>query len=174
MSRLISVMGVLLFVLTGCHGEPHDDPLSAGTEPVSKASTGDIAHLVAVRLDPEDRYDTLVLEFADRIPGYTIGYQPLPARADASGFEIPLPGANNLVQITLNPATADGWAGGQRTYFGPSAVSADTEVVTEAKAAGDFEATLTWVVGLRSEVPFRVQELQDPPRIEVDFKRHGD
>ena len=173
MPRFISAAGVLLLVLTGCHGETHDDPLSSGTAPVSKVSTGDIAHLVGVRLDPEDRYDTLVLEFADHIPGYTIGYQPLPARADASGFEIPLRGANNLVQITLNPATADGWAGGQRTYFGPSAVSADTDVVTEAKAAGDFEATLTWVVGLRSEVPFRVQELQDPARIEVDFQRHG-
>lgn len=141
---------------------------------MSKVSTGDIAHLVGVRLDPEDRYDTLVLEFSDHIPGYTIGYQPLPARADGSGFEIPLTGANDMVQITLNPATADGWAGGQRTYFGPSTVSADTAVVTEAKAAGDFEATLTWVVGLRSEVPFRVQELQDPPRIEVGFQRPDD
>ena len=46
--------------------------------------------------------------------------------------------------------------------------------IAPIQAAGDFEATLTWVVGLRSEVPFRVQELQDPPRIEVDCIRHGD
>lgn len=174
MPRLISVVATAALALTGCSGTAHDDPLSVGKAPVSKVSTGDIAHLAGVRLDSDGRYDRLVLEFADPIPGYTVSYQPLPARADASGLEIPLPAANNMVQITLNPATAEGWAGGQRTYFGPSAVSADTTAITEAKAAGDFEATLTWVVGLRSEVPFRVQELRNPPRIEVDFQRPTD
>jgi hypothetical protein len=51
-----------------------------------------------------------------------------------------------------------------------STLSADTEAVTEAKAAGDYEAVLTWVVGLRTKVPFRVFVLDGPPRLVVDFQ----
>ncbi len=77
----------------------------AGTADVSQAPTGNVAHLAAVRLVGKDGFDRLVLEFADRVPGYTVGYRPLPAHADASGAEIALPGASALLQLTLNPAT---------------------------------------------------------------------
>ena len=150
-------------------------PSSTATLP--DAATSDVrevrtagAHLVAVRLGPRDRYDRLVLEFADRVPGYTVGYRPLPAQADASGAEIPLPGASALVQVSLTPATGSGWTDGARTYFGPSTITGSTTVVTEVKAAGDFEAVLTWVAGLRAKVPFRVLELDGPPRLVVDFQ----
>ena len=102
---------------------------------VSKAPTGNVAHLAAVRLAGQDGFDRLVLEFADRVPGYTVGYRPLPAHADASGAEIALPGVSALLQLTLNPATAEGWGGGARSYFGPSGVRADTASINEAKAA---------------------------------------
>ncbi len=143
---------------------------NAATSDVSAVRTGATAHLAAVRLHHEDGYDRLVLEFADRVPGYTVGYRPLPAQMDASGAEIPLPGASALVQVSLSPATADGWSGDARTYFGPSTVTADTATVTEAKAAGDFEAVLTWVAGLRAKGPFRVLLLDGPPRLVVDFQ----
>ena len=91
----------------------------AGTADVNQAPTGNVAHLAAVRLAGQDGFDRLVLEFADRVPGYTVGYRPLPAHADASGAEIALPGASALLQLTLNPATAEGWGGGARSYFGP-------------------------------------------------------
>ncbi|WP_448506279.1 AMIN-like domain-containing (lipo)protein [Mycolicibacterium thermoresistibile] len=87
----------------------------------------------------------------------------------ASGADIPLPGADAAVRIALSAATASGWTTGERTYFGPSTVTADTAVITEAKEAGDFEAVLTWVVGLRAQVPFRVLVLEGPPRLVVDF-----
>ncbi len=141
---------------------------NAATSDVSEVRTG--GHLVAVRLGPRDGYDRLVLEFTDRVPGYTVGYRPLPAHADASGAEIPLPGASALVQVSLTPATGSGWTDGARTYFGPTTITGSTAVVTEVKAAGDFEAVLTWVVGLRAKVPFRVLVLDGPPRLVVDFQ----
>jgi hypothetical protein len=105
------------------------------------------------------------------VPDHTVGYQPLPARQDASGKEISLPGASTAIKIVLTPATADGWSDSTRTYFGPSTVTAaNTASVTEAKAAGDFEAVLTWVVGLRAKVPLRVLVLDGPPRLVVDFQ----
>ena len=143
---------------------------SAPTADVHEARSGDTAHLVEVRLAGRDGFDRLVLEFADRVPGYTVGYRSLPAQADGSGEEIPLPGASAAVKVSLNPATGAGWSGDARTYFGPSTVAADTSEVTEAKAAGDYEAVLTWVVGLRSKVPFRVLVLDGPPRLVIDFQ----
>jgi hypothetical protein len=110
-----------------------------------------------------------VLEFIDLVPGYTIGYRSLPMREDASGADIPLPGANAAVRITLTSAVAD-WDFNNYDYQGPSTIAADTSAVTEAKMAGDFEAVLTWVVGLRSETPFRVSVLDGPPRLVIDFQ----
>jgi hypothetical protein len=91
-------------------------------------------------------------------------------KQDASGTDIPLSGANAAVSITLTSATASGWSVSERTYFGPSTVNGDTAVIIEANAAGDFEAMLTWVVGLRFEEPFRVLELDGPPRLVIDFQ----
>lgn len=144
-------------------------PPAMSTADVREVRTGPIAHLATARMARRESSDRFVLEFTDRVPGYTIGYRPMPAHADASGEEITLPGATALVQITLSPATATGWVGGPRTYFGPSTVAADTATVTEAKAAGDFEAVLSWVVGLRTKVPFQVRELDGPPRLVIDF-----
>ncbi|WP_141562722.1 AMIN-like domain-containing (lipo)protein [Mycobacterium neglectum] len=148
-------------------------PPSGGvsTAEVREVRSGDTAHLVEVRLAGNDGFDRVVLEFADRVPGYTVGYQSLPARADASGAEIPLPGASAVVQVSLHPATGAGWGGDTRTYFGPSTIAASTTQVTEVKSAGDFEAVLTWVVGLRDTVPFRVLVLDGPPRLVIDFQQ---
>lgn len=144
-------------------------PTVASTSDVSAPRTDQIAHLATVRLGPRDGYDRLVLEFTDLVPGYTIGYRPLPMQEDASGAEIPLPGATTAVRITLTSAVAD-WDFTNYDYQGPSTVTGDTREVTEARMAGDFEAVLTWVVGLRTETPFRVMVLDSPPRLVIDFQ----
>lgn len=171
--RSVRVVAALLLALSvpGCATQvAHTEPAfpGGGTADVEAEPSGDIAHLTAARLAGQDGYDRLVLEFADRVPGYTIGYRPLPAHADASGFEIPLLGAAALIQLSLNPATGSGWGGGSTTYTGPEVLSGDTTSITEAKSAGDFEAVLTWVVGVRNQQPFRVQVLDDPPRLVLD------
>lgn len=159
---------VLATLLPGCGVAAAQS--DAGTADVHAERPGAIAHLADVRLGVHEDSDRFVLEFTDRVPGYSVGYRPLPAHVDPSGREIPLPGANAMVQISLNPATATGWTDGERTYFGPSTVKAETTEVTEAKSAGDFEAVLTWVVGLRREVPFHVSALDGPPRLVVDLE----
>jgi len=183
----VAAIAMSMMMLPGCSGQssdiqrpPQSDESSAiATTPpfadgpaaeVREVRSGDIAHLVEVRLAGNNGFDRVVLEFADRVPGYTVGYQLLPAHADGSGAEIPLPGANAMAKVSLNPATGAGWSGDTRTYFGPSTVAANTTEVTEVKSAGDFEAVLTWVVGLRDKVPFRVLVLDGPPRLVIDFQ----
>jgi hypothetical protein len=59
---------------------------------------------------------------------------------------------------------------GALVYTGPRRISPDgTSVVREVVRTGDFEAVLTWAVGLSGRVPFRVLTLGDPARIVVDF-----
>jgi len=145
--------------------------------PLPYAGTSDIrvpragaGHLSAVRLARQDGYDRLVLEFTDQVPGYTVGYRALPATADGSGADVPLPGATTFVAITLSPAAAHRDDTGAPTYTGPATVDGNTVQVTQARAAGDFEAVLNWVVGTRKKTPFRVLELTGPPRLVVDFQ----
>lgn len=170
MTRTTTIVVAAALTLSGCAAEPAQQTVlaGAGTADVHADPTGDMAHLDDVRLAAEDNYDRLVLQFTDRVPGYTIGYQPPPAREDASGFDIPLPGATTVLHVSLTPATAAGWGGGPPTYSGPRTLTADTTSVTEVKSAGDFEAVLTWVMGVRAREPFRVQVLDGPPRLVVD------
>ena len=173
-TRMLSALVVsVLVVLSGSTATAHADPAlpGAGTADVHADASMDMAHLTAVRMAGHDGFDRMVLEFADHVPGYTVGYRPLPAREDASGFEIPLPGAGALLQMTLSRATAAGWGGGPQTYSGPWSMSGNTGSVTEFRSAGDFEAMLTWVAGVRAQEPFRVLVLDSPPRLVVDVAR---
>ena len=170
LSSLLASAMVLVATAAGGISAAHADPglPGASTADVQAEPSAGMAHLTAVRMAGHDSFDRLVLEFADHVPGYTVGYRPLPAREDASGFEIPLPGAGTVLQISLIPATAAGWGGGPQTYSGPWDLTANTGSITEFKSAGDFEAMLTWVAGVRTQQPFRVLVLDGPPRLVVD------
>ena len=59
---------------------------------------------------------------------------------------------------------------GEMVYTGPRRIAGEgTSVVREIVRTGDFEAVLTWAIGLDGRVPFRVLTLDDPARIVVDF-----
>ena len=45
-------------------------------------------------------------------------------------------------------------------------------VVKEVVRTGDFEAVLTWAIGLEQKVDFRVTTAASPSRLIVDFRNH--
>lgn len=174
---------LLVLALASC-GRPATDaapastaetPSSSGapfsTDDVSAPDAGAYAHLADVRVGGHGDFDRVVFEFADVVPGYRIGYQPLPLHHDPSAREIPLPGATAGLLVVFSPATAAGWTDDPRSYFGPDTVTGGAAVVTEAKAAGDFERMLNWVVGMRARAPFRVSTLDSPARVVIDIRR---
>jgi hypothetical protein len=60
-------------------------------------------------------------------------------------------------------------------YTGPRRISgkrAGTSVIVEAVQISDFEAVLSWAIGLSDRVDFRVTTLHDPARLVVDFRNH--
>ncbi len=147
-----------------------ETPSAFSTDEVSEESE-DFGQLVAVRVGVHDGFDRVVLEFSESVPGYTVKYVELPVIEDGSGDSIDLPNAERAVQIVLTPASGWDMEQGEPTYTGPNAVTNDKAVeITGVVSSGDFEAVLSWAVGLRSEVPFKVTKLDNPARLVVDFK----
>jgi hypothetical protein len=64
---------------------------------------------------------------------------------------------------------------GVLVYKGPRQIdgsSAGTSVVQQLVRAGDFEAVLSWAIGLSDKVDFRVTTAASPARLIVDFRNH--
>lgn len=151
------------------------DPLAgATTRPVVAAATNrDTALLTAVRAARHEGYDRVVFGFRNELPGYAVRYIPRPARQDGSGKAVPVDG-DYIVQIRMeNALDADlSKESAPMTYTGPARFSPATPVVAELARTGGFEGVLTWVVGLRDRVDYRVTTLTGPPRLVVDFRNH--
>lgn len=151
------------------------DPLDgASTATVSVPATiPEIALLTAARAARHEGYDRVVFEFANVLPGYQIGYTNRPVTADGSGDEVPVNGAH-VVQVRFESALdADlSQESAPRTYTGPDRFTPGTPEVAEIVKTGGFEGVLTWVIGLRDRVDFRVTTLSSPPRVVIDFRNH--
>jgi hypothetical protein len=144
-------------------------PRSVST-PIVPAAEDAIAHLDAVRFGAHDGFDRVVFEFVDRVPGYSVGYVERPVIEDPSGREIVIEG-DHVVGIRMEAAS--GFDQGTDpivvTYSGPERLSPRSVVVRELARTGDFEAVLTWAIGVDAIVPFTVRSLDGPPRLVVDF-----
>jgi hypothetical protein len=116
-----------------------------------------VALLTDLEVGGIDGVDQVRFTFDDGlIPGYAVAYIDPPVRQDGSGNEVEVEG-DAFLEIRFSPASGvDLLDTLEPTYTGPLEVRGDTEVVTEVVRTGDFEATLTWVVGVEREVPFRV------------------
>jgi hypothetical protein len=154
------------------------DPLEgAGTNPVSAPSKEpEIALLERVAIARHEGYDRIVFQFRNRLPGYRVEYVDAPLREDGSGNLVKVEG-NAFVLVRLEPASGFdlGTDEGVMVYKGPRRISgsdAGTSEIREAVRTGDFEAVLSWAVGLEDHVDFRVLPLEKPARLVVDLRNH--
>jgi hypothetical protein len=154
------------------------DPLTgAGTTPVEGPATADeTALLERIGVARHEGYDRVVFQFRNHIPAYRVEYKDPPFAEDGSGNPVNVAGSAFVV-VRMEPASGfDLSTGeGELVYKGPKRIAgADvgTSVVRELVRLGDFEAVLTWVIGLEERVDFRVRTLADPPRLVVDFRNH--
>jgi hypothetical protein len=137
---------------------------------VSGEAAGGTLFLTNLRSAGHDCYDRVVLEFRqDGTPGYEVGYQDGPILQDASGEPVPVAGSAYLV-VRVSPATGYDFDAGVPSYNGPNRVTpGDTAHVQEVVRSGDFEAILTWVIGLDEVRPFTVSTLTDSTRLVIDI-----
>jgi hypothetical protein len=94
-------------------------------------------------------------------PGYRISYLPADEALveDGSGAPVAVRGSAFLV-VRFEPAATADLSGTElvRTYTGPRRIAApeNAHSVRELVKSGDFEAVLTWVVGVEGRRPFAV------------------
>jgi hypothetical protein len=141
-----------------------------GTEPVSAPEPVEVLTLTDVRVAGHQCFDRVVFEFRDPgDPGYQVGYVPGPIVMDGSGEPVAVQGSTFL-QIRMPSASGFDFETSTPSYNGPTEFTpSDTTQVRQVVRTGDFEALLTWVVGLDEQRPFTVTTLQDPTRVVVDI-----
>ncbi len=184
---------ILVFVGLGCAGSDDEEPPSTrdettapttspttteesfegGTTTVTApAKIAETALLERVAVAGHDGYDRVVFQFRNGLPGYRVEYVEPPLREDGSGNVVNLDG-DAFVVVRMEPASGFDLSvpEGELIYTGPRRIAGNgTSVVREIVRTGDFEAVLTWAVGLAERVPFRVLTLENPARIVVDFE----
>jgi hypothetical protein len=149
------------------------DPLAgAGTNVVVAPNTANATSLLErVAVGHHEGYDRVVFQFRDEgLPGYRVEYVPPPLKEDGSGNPVNVAG-NAFVVVRMEPASGfDLNTGeGELVYKGPKRLPG-AGIVKEVVRTGDFEAVLSWAVGLDDKVPFRVTTAASPSRLIVDFK----
>lgn len=155
-------------------GEGIDPLKGAGTTVVVGQTTAKaIALLERVAVGRHEGYDRVVFQFrGEGLPGYRVEYVEPPLKEDGSGNPVQIDG-NSFVVVRMEPASGfDLNTGeGELVYKGPKRLPG-ASVVKEVVRTGDFEAVLTWAVGLEEMVDFRVTTAASPSRLIVDFRNH--
>jgi guanyl-specific ribonuclease Sa len=138
---------------------PPTDSFDGATTPVSlpAPAEGSVALLTDVEVGGDAGIDRVRFRFADgQVPGVDVAYLDPPVRQDGSGDVVEVAGGAFL-EVRMAPASGVDLGGSlEPTYTGPERATGDTTAVTEVVRTGDFEANLTWVIGVDQEVPFRV------------------
>jgi hypothetical protein len=126
------------------------------------------ALLTDVRAARHDGFDRVVFELDDRsAPGYHLEYVDKPVRRCGSGETTPIAG-DAWLEVRLEPSNAHTEAGAPT--IADRERSLNLEIVQELEQTCDFEAVVTWVVGVKRPNPYRVSTLNDPLRLVVDIK----
>jgi hypothetical protein len=133
-----------------------------------KRELKEVAVLRQVRTAQHEAYDRVVFEFEGaELPGYHIEYIDKPVRSCGSGDVVALKG-DGWLEIRLQPAEAHTEEGA------PTVESRDRapnqKIIKQLKLTCDFEADVTWVLGVASPNKYRVLELKNPTRLAVDIK----
>jgi len=123
--------------------------------------------LSAIRTGRHGSYERLTLQFTSSFGEVNVGYVPV-VHADASYKVVPLQGSSFL-QIVVHGAVAQWSATPITPYTGPSTVTPGYPTLKQVSISGDFEAVLSFGVGLDRTAGFQVTRLQSPDRLVVDI-----
>ena len=131
-------------------------------------------YLTDVEIETEDCVERVVFKFEEDEPGpgYEVSFKPAEVAKieDGSGDPLAIAGADFLV-VRMFPAMTAKIDGEdvEPTYEGPRNIPAPTEakMIREAAQTGDFEAQVTWAIGLDNKHPFTVTASNDELVVEI-------
>ena len=121
--------------------------------------------LVDVRAASHTGYDRVVFEFEGAVPEHRIGYVDQLVQ-DGSGNPVEVAGAADL-EVVFEGANAHD-EGGAPT-ISPRRFSPGLTVVKEVAQLGDFEAVVSYGIGVDRRRPVEVSTLSSPSRLVIDL-----
>ena len=131
-------------------------------------------YLTNVEVEGEDCVERVIFKFesSEGGPGYDVSYQPanVAKTQDGSGTVLQIAGDDFLV-VRMFPAMTAKIEGEdvEPTYDGPRNITppADAKLIREVAMTGDFEAQVTWAIGLAGKRPFTVTASDDELVVEI-------
>jgi hypothetical protein len=190
--KRFSLAVVFVLLLVGCGG---DDESSEGSGPDPTTSTAQcdpqsgaslskkaspelqdrpMMYLTDVEIEVEDCVERVTFKFKESEPGpgYDVSYQPadIATKQDGSGKPLAITGEDFLVvrMFPVMTAEIDG-EDVKPTYEGPRNIPLPSEasMIQQVTETGDFEAQVTWAIGLDDEHPFTVTASDDELVVEI-------
>ncbi len=152
------------------------EPAPLVCQPQTGGGEGVFTNLTDVRVGAHNGYDRIVFEFhapkpnpggKAGIPLYEIRQAKPPFTEDPSDKPLDVFG-DTFVRIVMHGATGYDFDGNP-TYRGSKTLTPGFGTLAQAVEGGDFEATMTWILGLSRPTCWTVQELHDPDRLVIDF-----
>jgi hypothetical protein len=131
--------------------------------PASAAAPG-TPLLTGIRASHHPGFDRVVFDFYGGVPSNRRA-EYVDAVIAPSGMAVPIAG-RAILQVTLQSARAHKDDG---TGTGPSRITFALPEVLTAVQGEDFEAVLTYGIGVAKRQPFRLSALDDPPRVVLDI-----
>jgi hypothetical protein len=121
--------------------------------------------LVAVRAGSHAGYDRVVFEFRGAVPEHRIGYVDQLVE-DGTGNPVEVAGAADL-EVVFEGANAHEEDGSPTVS--PRRFSPGLPAVKEIAQLGDFEAVVSYGIGVDQRRPVEVSTLSNPSRLVIDF-----
>lgn len=142
-------------------------PTTAGSPAVAAGTP----QLVAVRAASHPGFDRVVLEFTGGLPEVQRAEYVDTLRADGSGARLRIAGAA-VLHVTVFQAVGHDEQTGRDTS--PARVVTALPNVVELVQSGDFEATVSYGIGLVQRRPYTLFTLSSPSRVVLDVRTDPD
>lgn len=138
---------------------------------VEAPGDGGVATLVAVRTARHPGFERVVFDFgAGPLPDHRVAYVDRPQHECGSGNEVRLEG-DAWLQLDLQPAMAHDDAGMATIPAAERHTRPALGNLIELRLTCDFEAQVSWVLGLHTPGDFRILRLTHPSRLVLDVRR---
>jgi hypothetical protein len=150
---------------------PASSPGPGAATLLSGGQAPEVPVLVAVRAAHHPGFDRVVFEFRGGRPSsHSIRYVS-GLTEDPSDRPVQL-GGGAILQVVFQGANAHNQSGAT-TVTPAGAFSPGLPSLKQVAPAGDFEAVVTYGLGVDHRVPFKVLELSDPSRVAIDISATG-
>jgi hypothetical protein len=140
----------------------------ATSVPCAGLTANDMPSLVDIRATHRGGVDRVVFELQDGLPDDVIVDWVDQVTQDGSGRKVAVQG-NAFLQVSLQGVLGHELSEPMRPTFGPRSRAFDLPNVTQIVNAGDFEAVVTFGIGLmRRTSVVRTMQRRDPTRVIID------